>query len=191
MGILKFALIILVLILIVFIANITNSSTKEPAIVKEDSVFSYDASNILIYDYSEIKSIAGINLKSSYTNLSTSFGVDENSIDNSILRKVVKVLNYDSDVVVFPENNSIEQITLKVKVPSSDVASINVFIDNIVNAAKIHNIPASIEKIEDIDGAIIADIITYSTIKYKLIMTKSFENNEVIFIIDVINNFSE
>ncbi len=193
MGILKFVLIIFVLILIVFIANITNTTTKETVIVKEEShlsnEFSYDASNILVYDSYKIKSIAGINLNSSYTNLATIFGVDENSIDNSILRKVVRVLNYDSDIVVFPRNNSIEQITLKMRVPSSDITSINVFIDNIVNSAKAHNIPASIEKIEGVDGNIIANIITYNITKYKLIMTKSFDNNEVIFVIDVINNF--
>ncbi len=108
----------------------------------------------------------------------------------SILKENIRVLNYNGEVVVFPSNDDIEQITVQINMPLSEKLAVNNFIETVVSRAKNYDIETLKDTIEDSQGNTIAEIDKYTTPKYELIMTTSENNREIIFIIDIINNFT-
>jgi len=190
MRVFKFFVFIFILLIMIFIGNKfvvkenTDSSFREEASM--GNIMSYDASNIIKYDMNEAKSIATISLSSSWKYLSQFFGIPEDNIRGSVLKRKINVLNYQADIVVFLNDNSIRQITLLIDGYYVELES---FKDAILENAKVHNIPAITEIIEKGDGTILVEIVSYNSDRYNLVISNTKESDKMTLTLDIINNY--
>ena len=191
MRIFKFSIFVFILLAMIFIGNKfvvkenTDSPFREEASI--DSVMPYDAFNIIQYNMNEVKSIATLSLSSSWEYLSNFFGVPEDNLRGSLLKKNISVLNFQADIMVFIDDNSVRQITLTL---DGDEADINSFRNNILENAKVHNIPSSSEVIEGSDGAVLVEMVSYNSDRYIFVVSNTKEADKSILTLDLINNYS-
>ena len=191
MRIFKFSIFVFILLAMIFIGNKfvvkenTDSPFREEASI--DSVMPYDAFNIIQYNMNEVKSIATLSLSSSWEHLSNFFGVPEDNLRGSLLKKNISVLNFQADIMVFLDDNSVRQITLTL---DGDDAGINSFRNNILENAKVHNIPSSSEVIEGSDGAVLVEMVSYNSDRYIFVVSNTKEADKSILTLDLINNYS-
>ncbi len=191
MRLFKFFIFVFILIAMIFIGNKfvvkenKDSPYREEASI--DNIMPYDALSIVQYNMSEVKSIATLSLTSSWEYLSSFFGVPEDNIRGSLLKKNISVLNFQADIIVFLDDNSVRQITLTL---DGDDYDINSFKNSILENAKVHNTPSSSEIIEGSDGSVLVEIVSYKSDRYIFVVSNAKETDKSILTLDLINNYS-
>ena len=191
MRVFRLFIFVFILIVMIFIGNKfvvkenTDSPFREEASI--DNVLPYDASNLIQYNMNEVESIATLSLSSSWEYLSSFFGVPEDNIRDSLLKKNISVLNFQADIMVFLDDNSVRQITLTL---DGDADDINSFKNSILENAKVHNTPSSSEIIERSDGSVLAEIVSYNSDRYIFVVSNTKEAEKSILTLDLINNYS-
>lgn len=192
MRLLRFFVFILILSAMVFVGNIlvedgVNIGTQGGVSNLETSM-SYNAMNIIEYDGSKVKSMARLSLNSQVKYLSEFFNVSEDSVNNMILKKKIRVLNSDGDIIVFVgPNGEVLQITLLLEGNLKN-SNLKTFKSTLLENAKVHNMPALTEIIGNDEEGIFVKIVSYDADEYTLEITDLEEMDRTIFTIDIINN---
>lgn len=183
MKIVKLLIFICLLIAIVFVANFFNNSKTD---YENSSKTSFTENNLIGYGNEGIKTLASLSFKSSWENLSKMFEINQNDLRDKILKKKIDIKESAGNLVVFVGDNSIEQITVYLE---SDIDSneIDDFFKKIITEIENHNIVFDKEIIEDSNGESLADIATYRTESYKIIVTKIKSDNKKSISIDLKN----
>lgn len=181
MKVIKFLIFIFILVLVVFIANITKIKKSEK---NHTQVTMFNTSNIIIYDGSELKTLALINLSTSWETLSKIFETDDSNLRGKILKKTINILDSEAELIVFIGDNKINQITVIVeRIDKKDI--LKTFPETIIENAKVINVPEEVYKIEDSNGDIIAKITDYKTSRYRLLFTEVQNEEGKVFTIEL------
>ena len=68
--------------------------------------------NIIKYSNNDIKTLASLSFKETLDSLAEMFDTNAASAGNNILKKTINIREDDAQLVVFTENNAIQQITV-------------------------------------------------------------------------------
>lgn len=179
MRVIRFIVFSCFLIIFIVIANIIHKNMNSYEAVSVETPFTYY--NLISYSNNDIKTLASLSFKDSFSSLSDTFDIDISFIGNNVLKKNIKIMEDDADLVVFTKNDYISQITINSS-KNSDI-----FFENVLNSLHSNNIQLEKQVLDDENGNILAETYFYKANIYKIIITKTYINNSSVITIDYIN----
>lgn len=184
MKIVKLVLFIFSMLFIVFLANFLQFN-KQRSEKNNTNALSFNTSNLITYEYGDVKSVSSIYFNTKQEVLAKLFNTSVSSMQNSILSNNIKIDGMDAQIILFTGEHRIEQITVLLEGQSME--SISKTINEIKQKVSL-NAPAEIEEIENSEGSRVAIITTYNASKYDFIITEYFNTTSLGFTIDLVNN---
>ena len=128
--------------------------------VTDDEGLKY--SDIIEMGKEDIKTILGISLDSRWDLISDVFSIEQINIRNNIFRKDLLIEGYNTELVVFIDDNNIYQITLFINQIVNN-NSIDIFMEQMMNEIdKYISIEPSINIIENDDGSILEQTMIFT-----------------------------
>ena len=179
MRVIRFIVFACFLILFIVIANIIHKNMNSYEAVTITSPFTYY--NIIKYSNNDIKTLASLSFKETLDSLAEMFDTNAASAGNNILKKTINIREDDAQLVVFTENNAIQQITVNCS------KNTDLFLQSILDSLSTNNIQLEKYILDDENGDILAEVYLHETEHYKIVITKTYANNNDNLSIDYIN----
>lgn len=179
MRVIRFIVFACFLVIFIVIANIIHKNMNSYEVVNIKNPFTYY--NLIAYSNNDIKSLASISFKDSFESLSEMFDIDRALVPNNILKKDIKIREYDAELIVFTGNDTISQITV------NSYDNVENLFENVFESLSSNNTQLEKQSLDDENGNLLAEIYTHRTDSYKIVITKTYVSNTSNLSIDYVN----